>query len=69
MPGEAEWWEGEPIAQRFHDAHRTAYGHGEFEAPIELVNLRLTGLGRLERPMPEAEDLEPRRQNQRRRCL
>jgi len=55
MPGEAEWWESEPIAQRFHDAHRTAYGHGESEAPIELVNLRLTGLGRLERPTPEAE--------------
>jgi len=54
MPGEAEWWDGASIAQRFHDAHRTAYGHGESEAPIELVNLRLTGLGRLDRPAPEA---------------
>ncbi len=24
MPGDAEWWEGPSIAQRFHDAHRTA---------------------------------------------
>jgi len=55
MPGEAEWWESDSIAQRFHAAHRTAYGHGESEAPIELVNLRLTGLGRLERPAAEAE--------------
>jgi N-methylhydantoinase A len=63
LPGESEWWDGVSIARRFHDAHRTAYGHAEAEAPIELVNLRLTGLGRIDRPpaVPEqaAEPYEP----------
>jgi len=55
LPGEREWWESASIAGRFHDAHRTAYGHAEAEAPIELVNLRLTGLGRIDRPTAEPE--------------
>jgi N-methylhydantoinase A len=58
LPGDAEWWDARLIAERFHEAHRIAYGHAEAEAPIELVNLRLTGLGRLERP-PAAFDPEP----------
>jgi N-methylhydantoinase A len=56
--GDAGWWHAGLIAERFHEAHRLAYGHAEAEAPIELVNLRLTGLGRLERP-PVALDPEP----------
>jgi N-methylhydantoinase A len=63
LPGESEWWDSASIAGRFHDAHSVAYGHAEAEAPIELVNLRLTGLGRIDRPpaKPEkaAEPYEP----------
>ena len=55
LPGEREWWDSASIAGRFHDAHRAAYGHAEAEAPIELVNLRLTGLGRIDRPPAEPE--------------
>ncbi|HKF62148.1 MAG TPA: hydantoinase/oxoprolinase family protein [Dongiaceae bacterium] len=56
LPGESEWWDSASITGRFHDAHRTAYGHAEAEAPIELVNLRLTGLGRIDRPPAEPEE-------------
>jgi len=59
LPGEAEWWDGASIAGRFHDAHGRAYGHADTQNPIELVNLRLTGLGRLERPpLPKEEEGE-----------
>ncbi len=59
LPGEAEWWDGTSIAGRFHEAHGRAYGHADALNPIELVNLRLTGLGRLERP-PRPKDEEER---------
>jgi N-methylhydantoinase A len=60
MPGEAEWWDAKSIAARFHAAHRAAYGHADETNSIELVNLRLTGLGRLDRPpAPEDEPAEP----------
>lgn len=39
----------------FHDLHRSEYGHGFPENPIELVNIRVTGIGRvpgLGRPEP-----------------
>ena len=49
-----------PIAQRaitresldrlvvaFHDKHRQTYGHANPEEPVQLVNLRLTAIGRL----------------------
>lgn len=55
LPGEAAWWRSDAIAGRFHEAHLIAYGHAESEAPVELVNLRLTGLGRIDRPPGEAE--------------
>jgi N-methylhydantoinase A len=55
LPGEREWWDGVSIAERFHESHRIAYGHAEAEAPIELVNLRLTGLGRIDRPPAKPE--------------
>ena len=73
VPGEPEWWDAKSIAARFHAAHRSAYGHADEANPIELVNLRLTGLGRLERP-PEsadepAEAYEPRPIDERPACL
>lgn len=34
----------------FHAAHRQAYGHSEVGRPVEIVNLRLRAVGRLDRP-------------------
>jgi N-methylhydantoinase A len=56
LPGEKEWWDAGSIAARFHAAHRKAYGHADEASPVELVNLRLIGLGRLDRPPAEAEE-------------
>jgi len=50
MPGESGWWDSAHIAERFHAAHLTAHGHSDSDNPIDLVNLRLAGLGRIERP-------------------
>lgn len=36
------------LASRFHDKHRTTYGHANTDEAIQLVNLRLTAIGRLE---------------------
>lgn len=46
-------WGGELEAilrERFHGEHRRAYGHAAPEEPIELVNLRLTAVGRTQKP-------------------
>jgi len=73
MPGEAEWWDAKSIAARFHAAHRAAYGHADEANPVELVNLRLTGLGRLDRPpAPDetsGEAYEPTPVDERPACL
>ena len=45
----------EDVWRRFHDAHRMEYGRA-FEAnPIEIVNVRVTGVGRL----PKLTQLAP----------
>lgn len=36
------------LAARFHDKHRQTYGHANPDEAIQLVNLRLTAIGRLE---------------------
>jgi N-methylhydantoinase A len=36
------------LAERFHDAYRLRYGHATPAAPIEIVNLRLVAIGRVE---------------------
>ena len=73
MPGEAEWWDAKSIGARFHAAHRAAYGHADEANPVELVNLRLTGLGRLDRPPPpdetSGEAYEPAPVDERPACL
>ena len=47
----------------FHDAHRVRYGHSTPGAPVEFVNLRLAGFGRIagrRRAVPAAgEALDP----------
>src|SRR6185437_13875968 len=35
------------IDESFHDAHRVRYGHSTPGAPVEFVNLRLAGFGRI----------------------
>src|SRR5215472_190140 len=35
------------LAAAFHDKHRQTYGHANSEEPVQLVNLRLTAIGRL----------------------
>jgi N-methylhydantoinase A len=38
------------LLDRFHAEHRRAYGHAAPEEPVELVNVRLTAVGRTPRP-------------------
>lgn len=47
----------EELYARFHAMHRAEYGHDFPDSPIEIVNARVTGFGRmpkLERPAPPA---------------
>ena len=37
------------LAAAFHDKHRQTYGHANPGEPVQLINLRLTALGRLPR--------------------
>ncbi|MBI4638575.1 MAG: hydantoinase/oxoprolinase family protein [Candidatus Rokubacteria bacterium] len=37
------------LAADFHDRHRTTYGHASPGEPVQLVNLRLSAIGRLDR--------------------
>jgi N-methylhydantoinase A len=73
LPGDAEWWDSAAIAGRFHDAHGRAYGHADAQNPVELVNLRMTGLGALDRPPlaeeAEGEAFEPRPIDERPACI
>jgi N-methylhydantoinase A len=42
------------VAKRFHEAHDRLYGYALPDAPLELVNVRATAVGRAERvPLPE----------------
>ncbi|MGE0698951.1 MAG: hydantoinase/oxoprolinase family protein [Hyphomicrobiaceae bacterium] len=48
------------LARLFHAAHETSYGHHDAAAPIEIVNLRLTAIGRLpDIAPPKAEHAGP----------
>ncbi len=49
-PGPAGWWSAAALAEAFHAAHERAYGHADPTAPVEFVNLRAFGLGKLPRP-------------------
>jgi N-methylhydantoinase A len=53
-------WDGfvEQIAQRFHEAHHSRYGHSNPGAPVEFVTARTALLGELGRAAPE--QIEPR---------
>lgn len=44
----------ERAAESFHDAHERAYGHAIRWRAVEIVNLRLAGIGAIEKPAFEA---------------
>lgn len=52
VPDGAGWWNPEKLAAEFHAAHERSYGHADPAVPVELVNLRVDGFGRIER-LPE----------------
>lgn len=41
---------GEDVVQVFHEAHDATYGHAMFDRRIEIVNLRVNGIGIIEKP-------------------
>ena len=53
------------VAERFHEAHEREYAHAFRESEVELVNIGVTGMGRIVAPeVPELEtapDGSPRR--------
>ncbi len=49
------WWDPVRLAAAFHAAHERAYGHADPAVPVELVNLRVDGFGRIDR-LPEAAE-------------
>ncbi len=46
-PGSVDEAWVEELKQRFHTAHEAEYGH-RFEAPIEIINIRTVGIGRVD---------------------
>ena len=50
VTGDADWWNPTRFTAAFHQIHQQRYGHTDPEVPVELVNLRLEGCGRLSRP-------------------
>ena len=54
-PGAAGWWDAARLAADFHAAHERAYGHADPAVPVEIVNLRVDGFGRIDR-LPQAAE-------------
>ncbi len=54
-PNGADAWDHAAIAAAFHAAHDRAYGHADPQVPVEFVNLRAEGFGRVPKPpaLPE----------------
>ncbi|MDE0045134.1 MAG: hydantoinase/oxoprolinase family protein [bacterium] len=52
----ADWWNPAEFAASFHQVHRARYGHTDASVPVELVNLRLEGRGRV--PLPRLPGLD-----------
>lgn len=45
------------IVAAFHDAHQRSYGHAMRERAVEVVNLRLQAIGKVEKPILEPESV------------
>jgi N-methylhydantoinase A len=52
------WWDAAKLATDFHAAHDKAYGHADAAVPVEFVNLRAEGFGRVPKPPAPAEPPE-----------
>ena len=50
MAAELERGDLAPIRRRFDEVHQRRYGHHASDEQAEVVNLRVTGLGRREKP-------------------
>src|SRR5262245_42192780 len=48
-------WDAAKLAADFHAAHDKAYGHADAAVPVEFVNLRTEGFGRVPKPPAPAE--------------
>ena len=46
----SDWWDPAQFTAAFHRIHHARFGHTDAAAPVELVNLRGEGCGRLPRP-------------------
>lgn len=51
---------GKDVVEAFHAAHEARYGHALRDRPVEVVNVRLQAVGRVEKPVLEAEAVEAR---------
>lgn len=64
VPFEEDWLRGPDelmggVRRRFVDLHNRLYGHGDFDAPLEIVTLRVQSVGGVERPSwPEWDNTE-----------
>ena len=59
-----DWWDAAKLAADFHAAHDKAYGHADAAVPVEFVNLRAEGFGRVSsrpRRRRARRSLRPRR--------
>jgi N-methylhydantoinase A len=50
-----EPWDGAALARDFHAAHAALYGHADHDAPVEIVNLRMAGIGLIDRPAAQQD--------------
>ena len=55
LPNGAAWWNPQKLAADFHAAHDKAYGHADATVPVEFVNLRAEGFGRVPKPLAVPE--------------
>ena len=65
-PGRLDHAAVQALAHAFHDEHERTYGHRAPDEPIEIVNLRLTAMGRAAQTTPtrpESAHTEHRRQD------
>jgi N-methylhydantoinase A len=49
-PGVRDWWRPEGVAGRFHALHDRTYGHSDPAGAVEFVNLRVEGIGEVQKP-------------------
>jgi N-methylhydantoinase A len=50
QPDGGSWWDAAKLAKDFHAAHERSYGHADPSVPVEIVNLRVDGFGKIQRP-------------------